>query len=50
MNNIVDFQGHAHASFGERAVFTGHQDEVMDVAFSPYEQRLATASFDGTAK
>ncbi|NEP35852.1 AAA-like domain-containing protein [Moorena sp. SIO3B2] len=38
------------SKFRERAVFTGHQDEVMDVAFSPDEQKLATASFDGTAK
>ena len=38
------------SQFRERAVLKGHQRSVYSVAFSPDGQRLATASFDNTAR
>ena len=38
------------SQFRERAVLRGHQDSVYSVAFSPDEERLATASRDNTAR
>ncbi|HUE97005.1 MAG TPA: WD40 repeat domain-containing protein [Longimicrobiaceae bacterium] len=34
----------------ERAEFSGHTDEVLDVAFAPDGRRMATASADGTVR
>jgi len=38
------------SKFREQAKFTGHQDKVWSVAFSPSGQQIATASWDKTAK